>query len=188
MKFNVIVLDPPWEYRNLHVGGTSKSGASKQYPTLSFKELKGLAPLIKNVCEKDCCMFLWITNPMLREGLELLKEYGFEYKTIITWVKNMNGKGMGYWYRGNTEHMLLGVKGNIKAFHSQEINVFHSEIRQHSQKPVKSYELILEGTRTIKNCKTLEIFARKYFRDWICIGMDLDGLDIRCSLEQISRR
>ena len=187
MKFDVIVLDPPWEYRNLHVGGTSTSGASEQYPTLSFKELKGLAPLIKKVSEKDCCMFLWVTNPMLQEGLELLKEYGFEYKTIITWVKS-NTKSMGYWYRGNTEHMILGVKGNIKAFHSQEINVFHSEIRQHSQKPMKSYELIEEGIRSIKNCKTLEIFARRYYKDWICIGYDLDGLDVYDALSQVLKK
>lgn len=188
MRFDCIVIDPPWKYRNVNTGGTLISGSDKKYPTLSFKELQDLQQLIHRVSNSDAIIFLWVTNSFLREGLQLIDDYGFEYKTLITWVKNINGKGLGYWYRGNTEHMILGVKGNIKAFHSQNINVFHSDIKQHSQKPIKAYELIDDATRTIKNCKTLEIFARKQYKDWTCIGYDLDGLDVYDALDQIANK
>ena len=188
MKFDCIVIDPPWQYRKKETGGTLQSGASQKYSTLSLKELKDLSSLIKQVSKPNCVMFLWVTNPMIQEGLELLEIYGFEYKTLITWVKG-NTFGLGYWYRGNTEHMILGTKGKIKAFHSQEINVFHSDIREHSQKPIKSYELIEQGIKSIdKNCKVLEIFARRQYKDWICIGYDIDGLDVHDSLELISKK
>jgi N6-adenosine-specific RNA methylase IME4 len=188
MKFDCIVIDPPWQYRNKNTGGTLISGSDKKYPTLSFEELVNLSIRIKEVSKKDCIIFLWVTNPFLREGLDLLNYYGFEYKTLITWVKSLSSKGMGYWYRGNTEHMILGTKGKIKAFHSQQINVFHAETRQHSQKPIKAYELIEDATRTIKNCKTLEIFARKQYKDWTCIGYDIDKLNVFKSLLQIAEK
>lgn len=84
--------------------------------------------------------------------------------------------------------MLLRIKGDIKPFHCQDINVFSAPLKEHSVKPLKSYELIEEGTKTIKDCKTLEIFARKQYRDWVCIGFALDGLDIYDSLDQVSKR
>jgi N6-adenosine-specific RNA methylase IME4 len=187
MKFDCIILDPPWQYDNKNTGGSLISGADKKYPTLSFNKLLWLSEPIQNVSKKDCVIYLWVTNSMLQEGLELLESYGFEYKTLITWVKQ-NGKGMGFWYRGNTEHMILGIKGNIKAFHSQQINVFHSLTREHSQKPIKAYELIEEGTKSIKDCKTLEIFARRQYKDWTCIGYDLDGIDVFDSLEIVAKK
>lgn len=186
MRFDCIVIDPPWQYRNKNTGGSLISGADKKYPTLSFIELLNLQESIHRISKANSIMFMWITNPFLREGLSLLEAYGFEYKTLITWVKN--GKGLGHWYRGNTEHLLVGIKGEVKAFHSQNINVFHADTREHSQKPIKAYELIDDATKTISNCKTLEIFARKHYRDWICIGLHLDGLDVFDALDQIASR
>ncbi len=185
MKFDCIVIDCPWQYDNKNTGGSLVSGSSHKYETLSLDELKDLAPKIKQISKKDSCMFLWVTNPFLPHGLDLLKKYGFEYKTIITWVKRYSGMGLGYWYRGNTEHMLLGTKGHIKAFHSQQINVFHTELKPHSQKPIKSYELIEQGIKSIKDCETLEIFARRQYKNWTCIGYDMDKQDIHNSLNQL---
>lgn len=188
MKFSCIVMDVPWKYNNVNTGGTFKSGANHKYPTLSLEELENLKSYLENVMETNCVLFFWVTNPMLQEGLHLVKHYGFKYKTLLTWVKT-NTNSLGYWYRGNTEHLILGIKGkNIKAFHSQEINVFHAEPREHSQKPIKSYELIEEGIKSIPNCKTLEIFARRQYKDWTCIGLDLDGLDVNDALEMIYQK
>lgn len=185
MKFDCLVIDPPWQYDNIRTGGTLKSGAEQKYQTLSLYDIMELAPLIQSVTKDNCIIFLWVTNSFLKVGLNLIESYGFDYKTLITWVKN--GKGLGFWYRGNTEHIILGVKGDIKPFHSQEINVFHADTKQHSEKPLKSYELIEQGTKSIKKCKTLEIFARRYYKDWTCIGYDLDGSNITDALQRISK-
>lgn len=186
MKFDVIVMDVPWQYNNKNTGGTLLSGSDKKYPTMSLKQLEDLKSYLNKVMKDNCVIFFWITNPFLEEGLHLVKHYGFKYKSLITWVKN--GKGLGYWYRGNTEHMIVGIKGKLKAFHSQNINVFHADTKQHSQKPMKSYELIMDAVRTIPDCKVLEIFARKQYRDWVCIGYDLDGLVVEDALEAVLQK
>src|SRR6187549_3462787 len=116
MKFDVVVIDPPWKYNKKETGGTLTSGAATKYPVLSFKELVELHPLITKISKDDSVIFLWVTNPFIKEGLSLVDWYGFEYKTLITWVKTSTF-GLGYWYRGNTEHIILGTKGkNIKPF------------------------------------------------------------------------
>jgi N6-adenosine-specific RNA methylase IME4 len=184
MKFNVLVMDCPWQYTNQRTGNTLTSGASQQYQTLSMNELMDLKPYIDQVTKQDAIIYLWVTNPFLKEGLSLLDHYGFEYKTMLTWVKS-NSVGLGYWYRGNTEHILFGTKGNVKPFRCQEINVFHAPIKGHSVKPVKSYEMIDEATKNIPDRRILELFARRYKQGWTTIGYDLDGIDIKQSLKRL---
>ena len=186
MKFNCIVIDPPWSYNNKRTGGSFVSGSEQHYDTLTVDELMDLKPYIDQITKDDCVIYLWVTNSFLREGLDLLEHYGFDYHTLLTWVKSSgNSKGLGYWYRGNTEHIMLGSKGNMPAFRCQEVNVFHSPTKGHSIKPAKSYELIEKATKVIPNLRILEIFARRYRKNWITIGYELDGLDIRDSLKRV---
>jgi N6-adenosine-specific RNA methylase IME4 len=182
-------MDPPWSYTNKRTGRTLVSGSEQHYATLSIEELMDLKPYLDKITKDDAVIYLWVTNPFIQEGLELVRHYGFDYKTLITWVKsNGNSKGLGFWYRGNTEHMIFGIKGSVEPFRSQQINVFHSPIKEHSVKPLKSYELIEQASRTIPNLKILEIFARRYRFEWTTIGMDLDGVDIRESLKRLASR
>lgn len=186
MKFNVLVIDPPYSYTNVRTGHTLVSGSAQQYQTLSIQELLDLKPYIDDITKKNAIIYLWVTNPFLPKGLELVEHYGFEYKTLLTWVKsNGNSRGLGFWFRGNTEHIIFGVKGDIKPLRCQEINVFHSPIRDHSMKPTKSYELIDEATKNIPDRRILELFARRYKLGWTTIGSDLDGIDIKESLKRL---
>lgn len=54
-----------------------------------------------------------------------------------------NNNGLRFLYIGNTQYMILGIKGDIEVFHFQQTNVFYADIKEHSQKPIKSYELIV---------------------------------------------
>lgn len=106
--YNTIYADPPWSYNNKNTGGSLKSGASAKYPTLSLAEIKAMQlPL-----EKDAVLFLWATVPLLPEAFEVMKAWGFQYKTMLTWRKIMS-LGMGYWYRGQCEHLLFGTRGEL---------------------------------------------------------------------------
>jgi N6-adenosine-specific RNA methylase IME4 len=75
--------------------------------------------------EKDSVCFLWITVPLLPDGFKVLEAWGYKYKTMITWRKIMS-LGMGFWWRGQTEHLLFGIKGKIKAFRMQEKNIIEA--------------------------------------------------------------
>ena len=119
MKFRTILADPPWQYKNERTGFQMESSAVQKYPVISLERLKTFP--INELADKDCILWLWATVPLLPEALELMKTWGFKYKTAIFWRKIMS-LGMGFWFRGQVEMLLLGIKGKIKAFRCQKAN------------------------------------------------------------------
>lgn len=185
-KYQVIYADPPWSYNNKTTGRTNGnqpegSGAATKYKTMSLDQLKQMP--IKELSDNDCCCFLWVTNPLLPEGLELLKAWGFEYKTMITWKKNT---GTGYWFIGRTEHILLGIKGNVKAFRSGLIGFHQCNSGEHSGKPQFFRDLISEAVKnSFISPNKIELFARSregLFPDYEYEGWDVYGNQVNNSI------
>lgn len=166
-KYNIIYADPPWSYHNKRTGGSMNSGSESKYPTMALKEICNLD--IKSISSKDSCLFLWATVPLLPEAFQVMKSWCFEYKTMITWRKIMS-LGMGYWLRGQCEHLLLGTKGNIKAFRLQEPNFIQCKVLKHSQKPEKFRTLIEKATSKMPHQNRIELFARKRVEGWDAYG------------------
>lgn len=173
-KYNVIVADPPWAYRNKNTGGSMKSGANAKYETLTVDEVCAL-----NIpADKNCILFLWITTPLMDEGFKVLKAWGFKYKTMITWRKTAS-LGLGYWFRGQTEHVLVAIKGNVKALRHQAPNFIEAKARKHSEKPEEFWELIEAALSGKELDARLEMFSRNPREGWDAVGYDVDGQDIR---------
>ena len=113
-KYNIIYADPPWNYKDKKCNGNCES----HYNTMNIDDICNLP--IKEISDKNCILFLWVTYPMLNEGLRLIKEWGFKYKTIaFQWIKqNKKGNGfffgLGRWTRGNSEACLLAIKGKVE--------------------------------------------------------------------------
>lgn len=186
-KYNVIYADPPWTYDNKTTGRTNGnqpegSGAETKYDTLALYDLYSLP--IGAITEKDAVCFMWITNPLLPEGLSLLKHWGFDYKTMLTWKKNT---GTGYWFIGRTEHILLGVKGRVKAFRSGLIGFHECKSGEHSGKPHYFRKLIDDAVKlSFDNPQKLELFARSregLFPDYEYEGWDVYGNEVNNSIE-----
>lgn len=166
-KYKLIYADPPWEYRNKKTGGTNMiSSAESKYKTLSIDELCKLP--IQKISDKDSVLFLWTTTPLLPEGLKVMESWGFKYKTSIYWRKIMS-LGMGFWFRGQVELCLMGIKGNVKAFRIQKENFIQSQVRLHSKKPDEMYNL-LELTKLEPK---IELFTRQRWMDWDHWGNEL---------------
>lgn len=176
-KYSVIYADPAWSYDfkepTASKGGAKGSGYSAgvnyYYGTMTTKQILELP--VKNICEKDCVLFLWATNPLLPEALETMKAWGFKYKTMITWHKE-RCKGMGYWFRGHTEHILVGVKGNVKAFRSLEHNIKKLPVEKHSKKPDEFRQMIEAVTGNLGN--RIELFARNNHDGWDAWGNEVE--------------
>lgn len=169
-KYQVIYTDPPWQYDNKKIGGTWTTGAEQNYDTMSTQDICNLP--IKDITEKNCALFLWATVPFLHDAFHVMDAWGFEYKTMITWRK-IFCLGMGYWFRGQTEHLLLGIKGNVKAFHSQKPNFVQTPVLhlKHSEKPAKFRGIVAEVTRGLN--PKIELFAREQIEGWDSWGNDL---------------
>lgn len=165
-RYSVIYADPPWRYDNIRTGGSLSSGASQKYNTLSLDDLLSLnIPAAEN-----SVLFLWVTTPFLGAGFGLMKAWGFNYKTTFVWVKE--GRiGMGFWFRVNTEELLVGTRGKIRPFRSNFKNYLISPPSKHSHKPDevrKMIETICTGLEP-----KLEMFATQEHDGWDVWGDEL---------------
>jgi site-specific DNA-methyltransferase (adenine-specific) len=174
-KFDIIYADPPWSYRNKKTGGSMKSGSASKYEVMSTLDICALP--IPHISSKDSVLFLWTTAPMLQDALQVMKAWGFKYKTKLTWVKTTR-LGMGFWFRGQTEDLLVGVRGKVKAFRSQQRNVILSESEGHSRKPEAFRSLIETASSKMTQQRRIELFATKKSEGWTSIGLALDGQKI----------
>lgn len=153
------------------MGRNGNAGAISHYNTIPLEEIKKLP--IQKISDKDSVCFLWAVTPQLPEAFDVLKSWGFKYKTTITWHKTdplYNRAGLGYWFRGYTEHLLFGVKGKVKAFKCQKPNVFYYPIIGHSVKPDIFRRLIEVATKNRK--PRIELFARRPTEGWDVWGND----------------
>lgn len=120
---NVIYADPPWSYsQNVKSGVLKRKDGTLIYPSMSITELCDLGDDVKRIAKKDCALFLWATMPLLQEALDLIKAWGFKYKTcFVNWIKTTkNGDrpafGVGYYTRSNSEICMVAVKGKISSY------------------------------------------------------------------------
>ena len=135
---------------------------------MTLEEIKHLP--VADVADEKCHLYLWVPNALLPEGLEVLKAWGFEYKTNIIWEKIRkdgmpDGRGVGFYFRNVTEILLFGIKGNknrtLDAGRSQ-VNLIRSIKREHSKKPDEFISLI----ESCSSAPFLEIFARGNRSHW----------------------
>ena len=172
-KYNVIYADPPWKYNTWRDGmGT----AEKHYPTMKVESIVGMQNIIKNISEKDCILFLWVTFPCLLEGLKVMKEWGFKYKTCgFNWIKRNKVSdtwffGMGHWTRANSELCLIGTKVTIKRKSNKVSQIIDTHIEEHSKKPNIVRERIVE---LVGDLPRIELFARQTSEGWDSWGNEI---------------
>lgn len=171
-KYNIIYADPPWSYRDKALSGNR--GVIFKYATQSNQWLNDLS--IKNIADNDCVLFLWVTMPKLSECFDLIKKWGFEYKTsAFTWVKKNKKSdswfwGMGNWTRANSELCLLATKGKPKRLSASVHSVVDTSIEQHSKKPNCVRDRIVELCGDLPR---IELFARQKTPGWDVWGNEV---------------
>lgn len=147
---------------------------------MSIDEIKNLP--ISNISADDSILFLWTTFPMLQEGLDTIRSWGYTYKSIgFNWVKKNKKSdswfwGMGNWTRSNSEVCLIGVKGKPKRVAANVHSVIDSPIQGHSKKPDEVRERIVQLCGDLPR---VELFAREKHDGWDSWGNEIDGEDIR---------
>lgn len=184
-KYKIIYADPPWQYRVYSKKGQGRS-AEHHYHTMSIKDIMALP--VDKIADKDCILFLWITFPCLKEGIEVMERWGFKYKTCgFNWVKRNKKKntyfiGLGFWTRSNSEVCLIGTKGQPKRVSKSVSQICDARIMEHSKKPAEIRERIVELCGELPR---IELFARDKVKGWDSLGDEIDGKDIREALREV---
>ena len=171
-KYGVIYADPPWAFETFSANGHGRS-AEAPYDCMTMDSICSLP--VSDVAEKNAVLFLWARDPMIPAALDLIKEWGFEFKTIgFYWAKlNKNAPslcvssedfftGMGYWTRGNVEQCLLATRGKPARKSKAVRKLVISPRREHSRKPDEMHgriEDLVEGPY-------LELFSRTGRPGW----------------------
>jgi N6-adenosine-specific RNA methylase IME4 len=163
-RFATIVIDPPWDWGD--EGDVNQMGRAKpDYSTMSIDDLSTLP--VSDLADDDCHLYLWITNRSLPKGFRLMEAWGFRYITAITWVKP--SFGMGNYFRGQTEHVLFGVKGSQSLKRRDVGTVFEAPRGgKHSEKPELFYDIV-------ESCSPgpyIELFSRSDRDGWTMWGQD----------------
>jgi N6-adenosine-specific RNA methylase IME4 len=161
LTFPTILADPPWDV--LQRGGR---GADRHYPVMTVEEIASLP--VGKLANSDAHLWLWVTNATLFSGQVVMAAWGFTYRSCLTWVKP--GLGLGsYYLRNNTEHLLLGTKGQAPILFRSQPTWLYAPKQDHSHKPEEQYAVI-------ERCSPgpyLELFARRKRPGWQAWGNEV---------------
>lgn len=175
-KYRTIVVDPPWSYRQtlsgaLQVpddkrGGKQIRGAAHHYDVMDICQIEAVP--VGTWADDTAHMYIWVTNSFVEEGFRLMRTWGFEYKTMLTWIKT-GTLGMGFYYRNMTEHVLFGVRGVCKSLRKDTRNHFTAPKTGHSEKPAAFYDMV----ESMSPGPYLDVFARRHRFSWDVYGNEV---------------
>jgi len=167
-KVSTILADPPWQFINRTGKIAPEHKRLSRYATMPVEKIKALP--VSQIIQEPAHLYLWVPNALLLEGLQVMAEWGFTYKTNIIWHKvrkdgGPDGRGVGFYFRNTTEIILFGVRGrNARTLPPgrTQVNIIRSQKREHSRKPDELYSII-------EHCSPgpfVELFARGPRKGW----------------------
>ena len=178
--YRVIYADPPWTFSTYSRKGKGRS-AEAYYNCMTLPEIKAVP--VSDWAADDCALLLWTTDPLLPTALEVIRAWGFTYKTVGFYWAKLNKSadptlyreasfftGLGFWTRVNPELCLLATRGHPHRRRADVKKLIISPRREHSRKPDEAYqriEALCEGPY-------LEMFARFSRSGWDRWGTESD--------------
>jgi N6-adenosine-specific RNA methylase IME4 len=164
----VVYADPPWRFVVGSEKGLTRTSAANHYATNDLDTIKALD--VDSIAADDAVLFLWATQPMLDQALDVLISWGFHYVSHLVWLKNR--VGTGFWVRNKHEILLIGVRGHVPAppMGTQPESVIEAPVGRHSAKPEKFLEMI---ERMFPHLPKIELYRRGPARPgWSCWGAE----------------
>lgn len=144
------------------------------YPTMTDKEICDMP--VSKIASKDSVLFMWTTMPKMQDAFNVIKSWGFKYKTCaFCWVKQnpKNGgiyAGLGHWVQGNAELCLLATKGHPHRVSKSVKQIVLAPRGRHSEKPSEVRNRIVQ---LIGDKDRIELFARQHVENWDCYGNEV---------------
>jgi N6-adenosine-specific RNA methylase IME4 len=167
-RAKVVYVDAPWEFKVYSGKGQAVHAAERHYDVMSLDQIKALP--VGKLATKDCALFLWGVNPELPGALEVIRAWGFEFKTVaFHWIKTtkngegiaLDGKGlhwgMGHYTHSNIEPVLLATKGSPRRTAKDVHSVVIAPVGEHSVKP----EEVRRRIERLYPGPYLELFSRR---------------------------
>lgn len=179
-QFSTILADPPWRFQNRTGKMAPEHRRLSRYGTMDLAEITALP--VNTAAADVAHLYLWVPNALLPDGIQVMKAWGFEYKTNIVWHKvrkdgGPDGRGVGFYFRNVTEVVLFGIRGKnarTLAPGRRQVNFLATQKREHSRKPDELYDII----EACSPGPYLELFARGTRPKWSGWGNQSDDYEI----------
>jgi len=184
-KYQIVYADPPWQFNFHKRKGLSEKAVNNLYPTLDADSIISLQ--VGAIIDDTALLFLWVMNSEIPLALRCIERWGFNYITVaFTWVKTTKNTyhfGGGNWTRSNPELCLLARHGKISRVSASIKNLVISPLQKHSHKPDSIRDDIV---KLCGDLPRIELFSRREYEGWDVLGNEIDGMDIRDSLELLT--
>lgn len=193
LHYGLIYADPAWTFTTRSDKGKDRS-PEQHYDCMSLDEIKAMP--VGDIAAKDAVLCMWTIDTHLEMALDVIKSWGFTYKTrAFEWVKlNANVesypvedrdalldkpyfKGMGFWTRANSETCLLATRGRPKRLSAKVRRLVVSPRREHSRKP----DEVMGRIEELVAGPYCELFSRSSRKGWDAMGNEktkFDGPDL----------
>lgn len=167
-RFRTIYADPPWRFQNRTGKMAPEHRRLSRYSTMTLEDIYELP--VATIAAEQSHLYLWVPNALLGEGLEVMRRWGFTYKSNIVWYKvrkdgGPDRRGVGFYFRNVTELVLFGIRGRnnrtLKPGRTMP-NLIGTRKRRHSQKPDEMWHVVEQCSPGPR----LELFARHYRYGW----------------------
>jgi len=175
-RFGTIMADPPWRFQNSTGKVAPEHKRLSRYGTMTFGEIEALP--VSHISQETAHLYLWVPNALLPDGLNVMRAWGFTYKSNLVWHKirkdgGPDGRGVGFYFRNVTEIILFGVRGKnarTLAPGRSQVNVIQTRKREHSRKPDEQYDII----EACSPGPYIELFGRGIRKGWTTWGNQAD--------------
>jgi Transcriptional activator, adenine-specific DNA methyltransferase len=170
--FTLLYADPPWHFDVFSEKGSGRS-ADQHYPTLTVDEIANFKigdQWVREIVHEDAALFLWCTSSNIPAALEVMQEWGFQFKSSAVWVKDKIGTG--YIFRNRHELLLYGVRGEMPAPVKAPASVFEYPRGKHSAKPPEIRAELARMYPYFEEAQRLELFARGHVLGWTTFGLE----------------
>lgn len=172
-----ILADPPWQFANRTGKVAPEHRRLRRYETMTNADIMELP--VAHIAAPQSHLYLWVPNALIAEGLEVMRRWGFTYKSNIVWYKvrkdgGPDRRGVGFYFRNVTELVLFGIRGRNNrtlAAGRRQPNVIVSRKREHSRKPDELYDIV-------ESCSPgprIELFARNQRPGWLVWGNEVES-------------
>ena len=174
-SFEIIYADPPWDYKGQKqhggVGSGDTGSSSSHYQTMKLRDLKAMD--VASIAAPNALLFMWVTNPHLDQGIEVMKAWGFKWATVgFVWDKQRVNPG--FYTMSQCELCLIGKRGKIpQPRGARNVRQLVSSMRQkHSMKPA---EVRTRIEQMFPEQSKVELFAREKVRGWCAWGDEIES-------------
>lgn len=183
-KFNIILADPPWRFRNWSMKELAQRGEKwarkngrSPYPVMTTEDICRFQVI--DHAARDTLLFLWTTGPKLEDAFKVINAWGFVYVGFgFNWLKlnpsSVGFKlGLGYHSRCNIEPCLLAKRGRgLRRVDNSVPETIIAPLGEHSEKPP---EVRTRIERLYGDVPRLELFARQRAKGWSAWGNEVPG-------------